>query len=331
MVTRRLAGLLLRAAARRWPAELRADLVREWDAELHVLAGRGEQWRMLRFAASLATSRAGAPVVDRAVPHRRLRRTAGVLLLAPPACVAVVVLAAVVMRLAFSALDIRVTWATAVQMPLWSGLTAGAGALLALLVTRAARRTLRTGPLATALGVVLPVALTVTAVLAALAGRGEQGLPGTVPGLLLWLALLVPALWGAGILARRGRTPAGLGRRGPRRAGRGRRRGRPGGGLGHPGGPRRAGRGRPARGHGGPGLGPTLAAHLLDRLVAGAAPAHRLGTVPHHRPGARRARLLPGLHPLRGGVRRRRGPAGAGHRTRARARPVTGLNPPADR
>ncbi|MFG3579086.1 hypothetical protein [Micromonospora chersina] len=206
MVTRRLAGVLLRAAARRWPAELRDELVREWDAELHVLAGRGEQWRMLRFAASLATSRAGAPVVDRAVPHRRLRRTAGVLLLAPPACVAVVVLAAVVMRLAFSALDIRVTWATAVQMPLWSGLTAGAGALLALLVTRAARRTVRTGPLATALGVVLPVALTVTAVLAALAGRGEQGLPGTVPGLLLWLALLVPALWGAGILARRGRT-----------------------------------------------------------------------------------------------------------------------------
>ncbi|MET8833034.1 hypothetical protein ABZV78_03835 [Micromonospora sp. NPDC004540] len=206
MVTRRLAGLLLRAAARRWPAELRADLVREWDAELHVLAGRGERWRMLRFAASLATSRAGAPVLDRAVPHRRLRRTAAVLLLAPPACVAVVVLAAVVMSLAYATLDFRVAWATAVQLPLWSGLTAAAGVLLALLVTRAARRTVRTGPLATALGVVLPVALTVTVVFTAFAGRGEQGLPGTVPGLLLWLALLVSALWGAGLLARRGRT-----------------------------------------------------------------------------------------------------------------------------
>jgi hypothetical protein len=206
VVTRRLAGALLRAAARRWPAELRDDLLREWKAELHVLAGRGKRWRMLRFAASLATSPAGGPIVDRAVLHRRLRRTAGVLLLAPPACVAVVVLAAAVLRVAFGALDVRLDWAAAVQLPIWSGLTAGMAALLALLVTRAARRTVRTGPLAAALGVVLPIGLTVTVVLAALAGRGERGLPGTVPGLLLWLALLVPALWGAGLLARRGRT-----------------------------------------------------------------------------------------------------------------------------
>ncbi|WP_433282568.1 hypothetical protein [Micromonospora sp. CA-244673] len=206
MVTRRLAGLLLGAAARRWPAELRAELIREWDAELHVLAGRGERWRMLRFAASLATSRAAAPVVDRAVLHRRLWRTARLLLLAPPACVAVVGVAAVVMSLAYAMLGFRVAWAAAAQLPLWSGLTAGAGAGLALLVTRAARRTVRTGPLATALGVVLPIGLTVAVVLAAFGRRGEQGLPGTVPGLLLWLALLVPALWGAGLLARRGRT-----------------------------------------------------------------------------------------------------------------------------
>lgn len=205
-MTRRLAGLLLRTAARRWPVELRAELIREWEAELHVLAEGGERRRMLRFAASLAAGRAGGPVVDRTVLHRRLRHTARVLLLAPPACVAVVVLAAVVMNLAYAVLDVRLTWATAVQLPLWSGLTAGAGALLALLVTRAARRTVRTGPLPTALGVVLPIALTLTVVLAAFAGRGEQGLPGTVPGLLLWLALLVPALWGAGTLASRGRT-----------------------------------------------------------------------------------------------------------------------------
>ncbi|MFF4810813.1 hypothetical protein ACFY03_21640 [Micromonospora chersina] len=206
MVTRRLAGVLLRAAARRWPAELRDELVREWDAELHVLAGRGQRWRMLSFAASLAASRTGTPVADRAVPDRRLRRTARVLLLAPPACVAAVGVAAVVMGLAYAVLGPSVRWATAAQLPLWSGLTAGAGALLALLVTRAARRTVRTGPLATALGVVLPIGLTVTVVLVALAGRDDRGVPGTVPGLLLWLALLVPALWGAGILARRGRT-----------------------------------------------------------------------------------------------------------------------------
>ncbi|MEU9825744.1 hypothetical protein [Micromonospora chersina] len=206
MVTRRLAGVLLRAAARRWPVELRDELVREWDGELHVLAGRGERWRMLRFAASLAARRAGVPEVDRAVPDRRLRRTARVLLLAPPACVAAVVVAAVVMSLVYAVLGARVPVAPEAQLPLWSGLTAGAGALLALLVTRAARRTVRTGPLATALGVVLPIGLTVTVVLAAFAGRDERGVPGAVPGLLLWLALLVPALWGAGILARRGRT-----------------------------------------------------------------------------------------------------------------------------
>ncbi|MFG2167631.1 hypothetical protein [Micromonospora chersina] len=73
---------------------------------------------MLSFAASLAAGRAGAPVADRAVPDRRLRRTARVLLLAPPACVAAVAVAAVVMSLAYARLGALVPWAAAAQLPL---------------------------------------------------------------------------------------------------------------------------------------------------------------------------------------------------------------------
>ncbi|SBT45264.1 hypothetical protein [Micromonospora auratinigra] len=206
MVTRRLAETLLRTAARRWPVAVRDELAREWAAELHVLDERGQRWRMLRFAASLAARRAGGPVVDRAVLHRQLRRTAGVLLLAPPGAVAAVALAATVMTVVYGTLTGYVAWADRVQVPLWTVLTAGLGALLALPVARAARRTVRTGPLATALGVLLPIGATGTLVLWALVGRHERDALSMAPGVLLWLALLAGALWAAGALARRGRT-----------------------------------------------------------------------------------------------------------------------------
>ncbi|MFJ5664834.1 hypothetical protein [Micromonospora sp. C32] len=88
----------------------------------------------------------------------------------------------------------------------WSGLTALLGVALALVVARAARRTVRVGALPTALGVVLPVAATVTATLALFAARGESRVWETVPGLLLWLGLLAAALWVAGALAHTGRV-----------------------------------------------------------------------------------------------------------------------------
>ncbi|MEV0156162.1 hypothetical protein AB0H57_20875 [Micromonospora sp. NPDC050686] len=206
MLTRRLAGLLLRAAVRRWPAQLRAELTREWAAELHVLARQGRRWPMLRFAASLAAGRAAAPLVDRTVLHRQLRRTAGVLLLAPPACVVVVALTGLAMGLGYGVLATRVAWATDAQLPIWTGLTAGLAVLLALAVTRAARHTVRVGALPTTLGVLLPIGATAIVVLALFATRGEGGALDLVPETLLWLALLAPALWAAGRLARRGRT-----------------------------------------------------------------------------------------------------------------------------
>lgn len=207
-MTGRLAALLLRAAVRRWPAEQRDELAQEWAAEMHELARTGRRWTMVRFATSLATSRAATPLVDRTAVPGRLWRTAGVLLLAPPACIAVIVVAALVMNLAYGWLSFGVSWATSAQLPIWSLVAAALGVLLARVVTRAARRTVRVGALPTALGVVLPIAVTAAVVLGLLAGRVEGGVAEEVPGVLLWLALLVPALWAAGSLARRGRVRA---------------------------------------------------------------------------------------------------------------------------
>jgi hypothetical protein len=54
-----IVDLLLRAATRRWPADLRAEMLREWSAELTALPSR---WRRWRFAISLAFS----PAVEEA-------------------------------------------------------------------------------------------------------------------------------------------------------------------------------------------------------------------------------------------------------------------------
>src|SRR5687767_3157557 len=57
MVSLRIARALLTLAARRWPARVRADVEREWLAELHVLATERRHARMLRYALSLAAAR----------------------------------------------------------------------------------------------------------------------------------------------------------------------------------------------------------------------------------------------------------------------------------
>jgi len=60
----RLCHALLTSAARRWPAELRDEMLAEWRAEMHAAPGTV---RRLRYAASLATSR---PHRERAVVAR---------------------------------------------------------------------------------------------------------------------------------------------------------------------------------------------------------------------------------------------------------------------
>ncbi|WP_236647294.1 hypothetical protein [Micromonospora sicca] len=207
MVTRRLAERLLRTAARRWPAEVRDELSREWHAELHVLAERGERLRMLRFAGSLAVGRARVPLVARSGLDGPFRRTVATLLLAPPAGVAIILVAAVLMNLVYNQLLATVSWANAVQLPVLTGVTAGLAVLLARVVRRGAARTARTGPARNALGVVFPIGVTAVLVEYTLNETTEK-LTRVAPGLVLWLAGLTLSLYGAGLLAGRGRVRA---------------------------------------------------------------------------------------------------------------------------
>ncbi|WP_433550969.1 hypothetical protein ACQP08_24655 [Micromonospora zamorensis] len=203
MVTRRAAELLLEMAARRWPADVRDDLRREWAAELHVLAQSGHRTKMLGFAVSLAVSRAGAPIVDRTLMRGRIGRTAAALLLSPIACVGIVLVSAY----ALMPIERMVTqdWYERLQKPLWSAFTVGLALLLAVFAARWARHTALDGPLRIALGVVLPIGAAAVVFLSAIS---PDDLATFVPGLLLWLAGLSLALWAAASLAARSRLHA---------------------------------------------------------------------------------------------------------------------------
>ncbi|MEU8112697.1 hypothetical protein [Micromonospora sp. NPDC048947] len=203
MVTRRVVELLLELAARRWPAEVRDDLRREWAAELHVLAESGRRTKMVGFAVSLAVSRAGAPIVDSTVLRGRTGRTVAALLLSPIACVGIVLASAS----ALMPIERMVTqdWSERVQKPIWTALTVGLAVLLAVFAARWARHAALDGPLRIALGVVLPIGAVAVVFLSAIS---PDDMVTFVPGLLLWLAGLTLALWAAASLAGRNRLRA---------------------------------------------------------------------------------------------------------------------------
>lgn len=68
-VVTRVVHACLRLAVRRWPAELRDELSRDWLAELAVLEQQpGTTWQRLWFAVSLAT---GPRADDEGLPHAR--------------------------------------------------------------------------------------------------------------------------------------------------------------------------------------------------------------------------------------------------------------------
>ncbi|MEV1316599.1 hypothetical protein AB0J14_11010 [Micromonospora arborensis] len=204
MVTRRAAELLLALAARRWPADVRDDLRREWAAELHVLAETGSWTKMLGYAVSLAVSRAGAPLVDRRLMHQRARRTAAALLLSPIACVGIVVGgAAALFRM--QVWQTGANWSDQALTLLWTATTVALAVLLAVLAARWARHTALDGPLRIALGVMLPIGAVAVPLLYVIY---PEDLPRAVPGLLLWLAGLALALWAAASLAARDRLRA---------------------------------------------------------------------------------------------------------------------------
>ncbi|PYC67291.1 hypothetical protein C7C45_22795 [Micromonospora arborensis] len=207
MVSRRAAELLLALAARRWPADIRDDLRREWAAELHVLAETGSRTKMLGFAVSLAVSRAGAPLVDRNLMRGRARRTAAALLLSPVACVGIVVGgAAALYRMQIWLAGAN--WSDQETTLIWTALTVAMAVLLAVFAARWARRTALDGPLRIALGVVLPIGAVAVPLLYVIY---PDDLARGVPGLLLWLAGLMLALWAAASLAARDRLRAAWG------------------------------------------------------------------------------------------------------------------------
>ncbi|RZT80261.1 hypothetical protein EV382_3507 [Micromonospora violae] len=202
-MTRRAAELLLKLAARRWPAEVRDDLRREWAAELHVLAESGRWTTMVGFAASLAVSRAGTPLVDRSMLRGRAGRTVAALLLSPIACVGIVAAGAMAMFPIYNWLMFRASWAERAQKPIWTTIVIVLAVLLAVFAARWARHTALAGPLRITLGVVIPVG---AAVILFVRITSPESLAGAVPGLLLWLAGLTLALWAAASLAVRGRV-----------------------------------------------------------------------------------------------------------------------------
>ncbi|MEU8423126.1 hypothetical protein AB0C15_19840 [Micromonospora sp. NPDC048835] len=205
VVTRRAAELLLGLAARRWPAGVRDDLRREWAAELHVLAESGRRTKVLGFALSLAVSRAGAPIVDRALMRGRVGRTAAAVLLSPLACVGIVALGGWAMFSIYNWLMFRASWAERAQKPIWTAFIVVLGVVLAAFAARWARHNALDSPLRTTLGVVLPIGV---AVILFVRITSPESLAGAVPGLLLWLAGLTLALWAAASLAARGRLRA---------------------------------------------------------------------------------------------------------------------------
>ncbi|MBB4740355.1 hypothetical protein BJY16_003814 [Actinoplanes octamycinicus] len=82
-MSRRIAEALLRLAARRWPARLRAEMHQEWLAELHVLATERRGAAMLRYAVSLAAARPVREPVAVAVRAAALWRAVRLCVLAP--------------------------------------------------------------------------------------------------------------------------------------------------------------------------------------------------------------------------------------------------------
>ncbi|MFI7574041.1 hypothetical protein [Micromonospora sp. NPDC049497] len=207
MVTRRIAGLLLALARRRWPVDLRDELHREWEAELHVLASDGRRARMLLFAASLAARRSGVPAADRAPLGRRVLRTALPLLLAPTACAAIVLAALTVMNLVVETLAWTGAWAFDMQLPIASTMAAAAAVGPAILADRLARRGGPAGGWRAVAAVTAPLAATALLIAYALSNSSDQLLDIAFV-LMFWLAALAVVLRTATALAQRGRIRA---------------------------------------------------------------------------------------------------------------------------
>jgi hypothetical protein len=135
MVTYRIARLLLALAVRRWPGRLRAQLHREWSAELHVLATQRRHRRMLWYAASLATARPAQDATPAAAILPGLWRVTRLVLVAPVVALASLA-AGVVGASLVGAYTQMLPFVPNVEMPLMTLASIGAAVLLARLGRR---------------------------------------------------------------------------------------------------------------------------------------------------------------------------------------------------
>lgn len=209
MVTRRLCDALLRLAARRWPADLSADLHAEWQAELHVLAEQGRPLPMLAYAASLAVSRPTAePVLDRSAVSRPVLRTAAFVLLTPVAGVVAMIAGFLLMNAAVYRLAHLMVPGDYdpmfLQEPLATTFTGVSAGGLALAARRFGRRSATSAPLLLATVLAVPCGL-VALLLVSLGGNADK-VWRVLPELVLWTAGVVLVLWLTARAAARGRA-----------------------------------------------------------------------------------------------------------------------------
>jgi hypothetical protein len=217
-VLHRLVARLLAGAVRRWPADLRDDLAREWAAELHALeheagvAAPLRSWRQLRFAASLALAR---PPGGQAVARYWLRQSS------PAGAQAAWLLSAPVLALLAAALawvplvSIPFGWITYTPTSLaffafgWYAIQAGLAALIGTLLARRFLRRRSGHPVGTAgcAWAALPVAGGLIAVdlLVRAADQMWEGSWSAVIAALFLVVALPPAAAAVAALAGRGR------------------------------------------------------------------------------------------------------------------------------
>ena len=203
MMTHRLAQALVDLAARRWPEHLRDEVRREWTAEVAVLAADQREWKMLRYAASLATHPAPRPATP-LLP--RVWNAARVLVMGPAFCLGLVIASlfatTVIAEPIAALLPSTADWVARSQLPVMSLLCLA----FAVVAGRLGRRWALDLP-----GVLLPVLVATVPGFAAAAamfafGTANAGRPIAV--IVLYALGFTIVLYGAALLARFGRGRA---------------------------------------------------------------------------------------------------------------------------
>lgn len=149
----RIARVLLAAAARRWPGDLREELHQEWSAELHVLAEQRRHARMLRYAASLAVARPVRRADPVAAPLTGAARVARLVLVAPVLAVLLLIACLIAMSLVVGLIPPEAPLGIDPQLPV---LTLFALCTAVLLARLGRRWTVAGGPVALVLAVTVP-------------------------------------------------------------------------------------------------------------------------------------------------------------------------------